>query len=525
MNPPPSIAAFDCIGPARGRSYVLERRDFVPRAGLMPAEPAQAVCVTRRLFIDHKPTPPSLDLPITRKPGEGPRVASLFLDGSRVDIPARRDDRPDDSQHGDKSFKPQGVEGDSKVAKRGIVRGFSHRSRARLLRTLGKLRVDEPAYTFALTLPDDFRVLPPEDMVKAFGVMGRRFSKSRFFRKLSAIWKREFQLRGALHYHLVFYGVECPILALRLREWLVSTWLELMSAYYPPEDIEKMRAVHAHDSNWIRLTGTDFTQYFAKYLSKCEGASQVESIPGRWWGSWNKSQLPFAEESRVDLPEPVADDMARVFYKRREKRVSAALARRGAAAVPMSSPFGSAPLLDVRESPSGDAEPVWGAPPPLTPWDVQRLKMGYTPTGRNPEQAALLLRVVRESCRLAGVSPSTLALHSDDRIKFPVDAPQYVVGLNLPALALRVIENSSSNRGVPVPRAVPYHEKKTEIMAAASKVRASALARRSPSQADLPWEPDSVGVGGCGDDESRRRAAATQVRRRLGSGFAGVVED
>lgn len=509
-RPPSLVAAFDLAELPTGRSYALDRSSRYIRAEAQGSAASAAVpasCLDalgdaegERLLLAHKPSP--LPVPTLRKQGDGVRVTSLYLGGSRVDVPARRDGRPESQDPAkDRKFKPKGEAGDEEQRpKRSVITEFSVRSRSNLLRTIGRLPVSSPAYTFALTLPAEFEAITLAQLAHVFGVMARRFSAVRRFRSVSALWKRELQTRGALHWHFIFYGLECPSLGASVRSWMVETWLELLSEFFSNETLGRMRKVHAHSKNWIRLEGETFAHYFSKYLGK-DPEVLDSTVPGRWWGSWNKAALPFVEETLVVLPSPVADDLARAFSKLRTVRATAGLNRSVARALPIRSLF----------TPGEN----------LTPWDVQRLKAGYAANGRNPAVAAALLWAVRESQRLAGRRFGRWKLNPNILNTGSIVS----VGASHPELAVRIIKNSCLNRGFPVPEFITSHEKKTQIASRSSAFLSARRAQRNgASQASFPQWSDSIGDRGSALHGSARRSAATVKRRRFSAAFAGVAE-
>jgi hypothetical protein len=314
---------------------------------------------------------------------------------------------------------------------------------------------------------------------------------------------------------------------------MVSTWLDVLSPHFAPEAIERMRRVHAHGKNWIELKGQNWPCYVAKYLGKDLDAEAC-AVPGRWWGSWNKKAVPRVDPHEIELPGPVADDLARVFSKHRQKKVVAAINRSVGRALPIFSFCESSPVVDFDHK---KGVPIYGPPVVMGAWELQRLRMGYVAEGRNPERAAFLLAVVSEAERLAGRKfVSRWRPEKANGQPIPETAAMVVIGSALPALALRVIINSCKNRGFPVPPLISLNEKKAQVSAACfdhvASLRSSRMhdahrvgsAGPSPQQASLPLGPECFGPGASDLLRSRRNAKSTIKRRRLGSAHAGVVE-
>ena len=49
-------------------------------------------------------------------------------------------------------------------------------------------------------------------------------------RKLIGVWKREFQRRGAPHYHILMVPPHGTVNGLGFREWLSQTWASIVGA-------------------------------------------------------------------------------------------------------------------------------------------------------------------------------------------------------------------------------------------------------------------------------------------------------
>jgi hypothetical protein len=165
--------------------------------------------------------------------------------------------------------------------KRGAVSEFSRSSRARLIRLLET--VDYACLAFlpkflTLTYPADFPVEPAiaqshlEALKKAF---------YRKFGKFPVVWRREFQERGAPHFHLLLF----------LRPyvdhlWLKRTWQRIIgstgrAAFHRGVDIRMPR-------NLRRVRS-----YVSKYMAKLpDTTSEPGASLGRSWGVWDKAGLP-----------------------------------------------------------------------------------------------------------------------------------------------------------------------------------------------------------------------------------------
>lgn len=157
---------------------------------------------------------------------------------------------------------------------------FSQESRYRLFRLLHSLQFER--ITFAtLTYPAEF---PTESKVyKAHLKEYRRRFESKFG-TVRAVWRLEFQKRGAPHYHLLY--LDAPFIP-------VTEWCELWS-----------NVIHTDDPNHrkigvdVRLitTGKEaplIAAYVGKYVGKedMRNGEDVAEKPGRWWGKWNIEEI------------------------------------------------------------------------------------------------------------------------------------------------------------------------------------------------------------------------------------------
>lgn len=194
---------------------------------------------------------------------------------------------------------------EAQEAKRGVIKGFSKASRRRLLRVFASIDWSwKSATRVELTYPrDGWRGSSPDapaDCLDALPVVEVprqrdwerwKYQLSRFHLELrrrwgkdyaGAIWKLEFQKRGAPHYHLVIFWNDQPPLGL-LRVWLSNTWYRVVGS----EDIRHLKAGTRLDP----VYGTRGHQvgklmsYLSKYLGKTWDAGDEET--GRIWGCWD----------------------------------------------------------------------------------------------------------------------------------------------------------------------------------------------------------------------------------------------
>lgn len=196
---------------------------------------------------------------------------------------------------------------------------------------LAKLNRDAMAFTMALTLPGDVQFLISATVHLAFKMLCNRLTASRLFPQVGFVWKRELQRRGALHYHLLFYGLEHEATRSAFQRWIATQWNSLVCVGLSDEEKGKHLRWHLHRKNMEAVRG-NIARYFAKYLGK-PLETVCEEIPGRWWGKVNASAVPLSACSEMPLPERAAIFAHRIARKLLKKRADEAKHRATAKAV------------------------------------------------------------------------------------------------------------------------------------------------------------------------------------------------
>ena len=164
--------------------------------------------------------------------------------------------------------------------KRGEIQIFSRQSRFRLFKLLHQLEFNRITF-MTLTYPEDFPTDP-----KVFKAHLKEFRRrfERTWGKIKAVWRLEFQKRGAPHYHIMYLdGPFIPIANVCLM------WAEV---------------IHSEDPNHkkigvdIKLVAGKTSQrlvasYLAKYIAKVDTRiiGKVFNKVGRWWGKWNIEEV------------------------------------------------------------------------------------------------------------------------------------------------------------------------------------------------------------------------------------------
>jgi hypothetical protein len=174
-----------------------------------------------------------------------------------------------------------------------------------------------------LTYPGDWLTVAPRGSVvkEHLEEFRARFERA-WLRRLQAIWKLEFQYRGAPHFHLLFvppHGVaesrsDAVGAGLPFRDWLSVVWADIVNHPDPVEYVNHLKAG----------TGVDFAEgmrardpkrtavYFLKHAATTFGTSKeyqhvvpdqwtgAGDGPGRFWGYWTLKRTVWSVEITND---------------------------------------------------------------------------------------------------------------------------------------------------------------------------------------------------------------------------------
>lgn len=181
------------------------------------------------------------------------------------------------------------------------VSSWSAKSRARMVQRIASLDYEpllgagRPPVMLTLTYPGDWLTVAPSSAVcrRHVEAFRKRFAR-RFGVPLVGIWKREFQRRGAPHYHILMAMPEGVGLR-EFRSWAGETWAAVVA--HPDRDV---RARHARVGVGVDMAqGARCTDprrigvYFSKhgsfaakdYQNEAPAEWAGESV-GRFWGVW-----------------------------------------------------------------------------------------------------------------------------------------------------------------------------------------------------------------------------------------------
>lgn len=250
-------------------------------------------------------------------------------------------------------------------AKREAIEGWSAKSRRNLLRTVAGLNMAGHWAMLTLTLPGWWLELcaTPADLKAARKAFRRRWERE--YGTWSALWKLEFQHRGAPHFHV---GVGLPegVSARELTEWASRTWHEVLchpasNRYHQkcpgPVCEHADHLVHGAQldcqySRRLRSAGSAFAGYFAKHGvweskeyqhnrpgwrmrgfagvldvmagpgagDQLRAAAEEWDHPGRWWGYENVEAARLVEGEMTPDEVECARLLARKVVARRSWR-------------------------------------------------------------------------------------------------------------------------------------------------------------------------------------------------------------
>lgn len=160
--------------------------------------------------------------------------------------------------------------------KRGEIEIMSRESRKRLLSLMHKLEFTSVTMV-TLTYPADF----PADGAKTKAHLKefrRRFEKR--FGKMRALWRLEFQKRGAPHYHILYF--DCGFLPIPEVSALWHTIVKSRDLNHLLAGVD-IKRIHEGSNRRIIMA------YVSKYIAKEDKNNGNKSFEGfgRWWGRWN----------------------------------------------------------------------------------------------------------------------------------------------------------------------------------------------------------------------------------------------
>ncbi|WP_433501827.1 rolling circle replication-associated protein (plasmid) [Sphaerimonospora sp. CA-214678] len=307
--------------------------------------PALSDTPVTALWAPKFPSPEGLDLAarlFDARPAwqgeEGPRPRIVIAAGAfAIEAPdlARRERREE------RALKARQVEADiaatylaldedvpERVPSREIT-GWSRKSRANMVRALCELDYrpmlgdsDRLPAMVTLTYPGDWLTVAPNGkVVKAqLKALRKRYERA-WGEPLQAVWKLEFQRRGAPHFHLLLvppHGTaripsgraraDSRIGAgLPFRQWLSEVWADIVDHPDPEEKrrhllagtgVDYAESLRAYDPKRVAVYFTKHGAFQAKEYQHCvpEEWQAPGQGPGRFWGYWGLERVTAAVE-------------------------------------------------------------------------------------------------------------------------------------------------------------------------------------------------------------------------------------
>ncbi len=164
-------------------------------------------------------------------------------------------------------------------AKRGSIVSYTRQSRKRLLEyfnSLDRSKVEETPLFLTLTYPEQFPTDIAQSKAHLFAFVKRI---TRRYRDAAMVWRLEWQVRGAPHYHVLLFNV--PFLP---HQDVAAWWSDTVNS----GDARHLAA----GTRVERIRGwTGVIFYASKYLGKL-GDVPANVKPGRLWGVCNRRNMP-----------------------------------------------------------------------------------------------------------------------------------------------------------------------------------------------------------------------------------------
>lgn len=194
--------------------------------------------------------------------------------------------------------------------KRSEVRDFSRASRLRLLQKMATINVEGGKAVIFVTLTYGTLFPVPHVAKRHLDNFLKRILRR--FPHASAIWRLEFQERGAPHFHIMFFNL--PFL---YKRTLKRIWGAVIGREYwdllhgkPSEPFTRIEMLNgyrhaaAYMSKYVAKLPSSGGFNFASYLTD-DGeflhpeTDESDGGIGRWWGVFNKACLPIAMATTV----------------------------------------------------------------------------------------------------------------------------------------------------------------------------------------------------------------------------------
>lgn len=160
--------------------------------------------------------------------------------------------------------------------KKGEIIGFSKRSRCELFKLLHSITFKTMTFV-TLTYPMKY---PGDSKEYKANLKEWRRRLERIYGNMKAVWRLEFQKRGAPHFHIMYFDV--PFLDIKK---ISAIWYDIVGSRDEKHlkcGVDLKKVVNSSEQRII-------ASYMSKYVAKMPDGSEngADNKCGRWWGKWN----------------------------------------------------------------------------------------------------------------------------------------------------------------------------------------------------------------------------------------------
>lgn len=255
--------------------------------------------------------------------------------------------------------------------KRGLIYGLSCKSARRLRERLLRIPFEECSVSFATLTWHDIWPNSPQEQYQCLERLHVALQSTWKAFSPSVIWRKEYQRRGAPHYHGVIVTTR-PLPLRSFRYWLAVKW----NAIAAPGDLKHLNAATSFDQLEHSKGGLrKALNYLSNYTAKPEQNRHIDQTTGevmptgRVWGMLG--DVPQAEGLEIGLDYGSWKALVNRVHKwNPESPYLQSLGRRYTNAIIYGSPAESAQLLDGLEEDfswltiSNANECIYSLPPP-----------------------------------------------------------------------------------------------------------------------------------------------------------------
>jgi hypothetical protein len=197
--------------------------------------------------------------------------------------------------------QPLNMQSQAGGGKRGVISEFSRQSRKRLLDLFARMRQNPQMVFLTLTYGQCWPA-PAEAKAHYRALMERI---RRRYPNVAAVWRIEYQQRGAPHFHIIFYGL--PFIP---KHQIARVWHEIIGDVYA--DWSSGHAAPPFTRIEMIKSRRKAMSYVSKYVGKMDAHQPAPPSgsgfnyatylhAGRYWGVHNRGALPFAENITVTV--------------------------------------------------------------------------------------------------------------------------------------------------------------------------------------------------------------------------------